>query len=208
MIRQIILVALVSVAVFVLLIGLTAIADRSTVPSGSALVASPGPSDAGTPPAALETGSQRPPPDASGATESDDPSTPVTADDPVLVGAGDIALCDSDRDDATADLIEDIDGTVFTTGDNAYQTGTAQEFRDCYGPSWGRFRDRTHPSAGDHDWGTPDLAGYRGYFGDLAGPPDRSWYSYDLGWWHVVVLDSQCDKVGGCRPDSRRRAAG
>jgi hypothetical protein len=92
---------------------------------------------------------------------------------------------------------------VFTVGDNAYRTGTADEFRDCYQPSWGRHLGRTRPAAGDNDWDTAGLAGYLGYFGDAArGPDGSSWYSYDLGTWHVIVLDSTCDKVGGCDPSS------
>ena len=122
--------------------------------------------------------------------------------DAVLVGAGDIATCDGDGDSATATLIEGIEGAVFTAGDNAYPNGTADQFRDCYDPAWGRFLDRTRPAAGNHDWETKELAGYLGYFGGAAAPNGRSWYSYELGAWHMIVLDSDCSKVGGCGPDS------
>ncbi len=122
--------------------------------------------------------------------------------DAVLVGAGDIARCDSDADSATASLVEAIPGTVFTAGDNAYENGSAEQFRDCYGPTWGRFLDRTRPAPGNHDWETKDLAGYLGYFGKAAAPNGTSWYSYDLGAWHVIVLDSDCSNVGGCGADS------
>ena len=65
--------------------------------------------------------------------------------------------------------------------------------------SWGRHRARTRPAPGNHDWETAGLAGYFGYFGDAAkGPGGSSWYSYDLGSWHVIVLDSTCEKVDGC----------
>jgi hypothetical protein len=119
----------------------------------------------------------------------------------VLVGAGDIADCASDGDEATAALLDGIAGTVFTAGDNAYESGTADEFRDCYEPSWGRHRDRTWPAPGNHDWAS-DLAGYRAYFGDAAGSDGVSWYARDLGSWRVIVLDSSCSEVDGCDPSS------
>jgi hypothetical protein len=122
--------------------------------------------------------------------------------DPVLVGAGDIADCGLQDDSATAALIEGIPGNVFTAGDNAYPDGTAAQFRDCYDPTWGHFRDRTRPAAGNHDWVTKNLAGYTDYFGAAAEPDGTSWYAYDLGTWHIVVLDSDCSSVGGCGADS------
>ena len=127
---------------------------------------------------------------------------PAPSGDPVLVGAGDIAVCGLDGDQATADLIDGIQGTVFTAGDNAYESGSAAEFRNCYDPTWGRFLARTRPAPGNHDHNTKDLAGYLGYFGTAAAPNGTSWYSYDLGRWHVVVLDSSCGDVGGCGPGS------
>ncbi len=84
-------------------------------------------------------------------------------------------------------------------GDNAYPSGRAKDFQDCYDPVWGRVRDRTRPSPGNHDWQTKDLKGYLDYFGKAAAAPDGDpWYSYDLGAWHVVVLDSMCGQIGGC----------
>ena len=120
------------------------------------------------------------------------------ADDPVLVGAGDIGDCTSTRDEATADLLDDIPGTVVTLGDNVYQSGTAAEFDTCYDPGWGRHRTRTHPSTGNHDYKTPGAAGYFGYFGSAAGDRDTGYYSYDRGAWHIVVLNSNCEEIGGC----------
>jgi acid phosphatase type 7 len=150
-----------------------------------------------TPIAPSSHGAGSPSDPAAGASPIGDPSG-----DPVLVGAGDIADCTLDDDSATAGLIAAIAGTVFTAGDNAYPDGTADQFRDCYGPTWGKFVDRTRPAAGNHDWGTRDLTGYLGYFGATAEPNDASWYSYDLGTWHVVVLDSDCTSVGGCGAES------
>ena len=118
--------------------------------------------------------------------------------DPVLVGAGDIASCSNDNDEATAALLDDIDGTVFTTGDNVYTNGTDAEFAECYDPTWGRHKARTMPSVGNHEYGTAGAAGYFNYFGAAAGTPGEGWYSYDMGAWHVVVLNSSCSQVGGC----------
>ena len=122
--------------------------------------------------------------------------------DPILVGAGDIANCDVDDDEATAALLDTIEGTVFTAGDNVYEDGSKSEFADCYGPTWGRHLDRTRPAAGNHDWHTDGASGYLDYFGKRAAPDGVTWYSYDLGTWHIVVLDSDCAKVDGCGADS------
>ena len=131
------------------------------------------------------------------------PASAPPAIDPVLVGAGDIGDCDTRDDSATAALIEGIPGTVFTAGDNAYPDGTAKQFRDCYGPTWGRFLDRTRPAPGNHDFHTKGGSGYLEYFGDAAVNADGdAWYSYDLGAWHVIVLNSECDDAGGCKPGS------
>lgn len=124
------------------------------------------------------------------------------AGEPVLVGAGDIATCSEGWDEATADLLDGIPGTVFTTGDNVYESGTAAQFAECYDPSWGRHKDRTRPVPGNHDYHTAGASGYFGYFGGAAGNPSRGYYSYDLGRWHVVALNSQCKQVGGCGPGS------
>ena len=115
--------------------------------------------------------------------------TSVSAD-PVLVGAGDIASCSSSGDEATANLLDGISGTVFTLGDNAYDSGTATEYTNCYGPSWGRHRARTKPSPGNHEYNTTNATGYYGYFGSAAGDPTKGYYSYELGNWHIVVLNS------------------
>jgi len=127
----------------------------------------------------------------------------LLAQDPVLVGAGDIADCGELSGAAkTAILLDHIEGTVFTLGDNAYGSGTPSQFADCYGPTWGRFKDRTKPALGNHDYKTPGATGYFGYFGAAAGDPKTGYYSYDLGAWHVVVLNSNCGEVGGCAAGS------
>jgi hypothetical protein len=117
----------------------------------------------------------------------------------VVVAAGDIADCGSKGDEATARLVEDIEGaTVLTLGDNVYQHGTAEEFAECYDPTWGRFKERTRPIPGNHDYGPEGASAYFDYFGDAAGDPDKGYYSYDLGSWHLVALNSTCKQIGGC----------
>ena len=118
--------------------------------------------------------------------------TTVSAD-PVLVGAGDIASCSSSGDEATATLLDAIPGTVFTLGDNAYDNGTATEYTNCYGPSWGRHKARTRPAPGNHEYNTANATGYYGYFGASAGDPATGYYSYNLGQWHIIVLNSNSD---------------
>jgi len=127
--------------------------------------------------------------------------TPLPEDDPVFVGAGDIAHCRSDGDEITANMLDHISGTVFTTGDNAYPNGSAEEFANCYDTSWGRHKDRTYPSPGNHDYHTPDAAGYFEYFGSRAGEPGKGYYSYDLGTWHIIALNSNIPVEAGSPQD-------
>jgi hypothetical protein len=127
----------------------------------------------------------------------------------VLVGAGDIASCkDPEGAKATAKLIEQIPGTVFAAGDLAYEKGSAKEFKNCYDPTWGRFKDRTKPALGNHEYVDPTAQAYFDYWGEQAGPRGKGYYSYDLGAWHVVVLNTNCDAkgVGGCGSGSPQEA--
>jgi hypothetical protein len=132
------------------------------------------------------------------------PAAGQVGSDPVLVGAGDIGSCRSFGDEATAGLLAGIDGTVATFGDNAYPRGTDADFAECYNPSWGLFKARTLPSPGNHEYETAGASGYFDYFGAAAGDPNKGYYSYDLGSWHVVVLNSNCSFVvgGGCAAGS------
>jgi hypothetical protein len=107
----------------------------------------------------------------------------------VLVGAGDIASCSSSGDEATAALLANIPGIIYNLGDNAYDSGTATEYNQCYGPTWGQLLDRTRPSPGNHEYNS-GAAGYFSYFGAAAGDPSKGYYSYDYGAWHIIVLNS------------------
>ena len=117
------------------------------------------------------------------------------ARNPAIVAAGDIASCASSGDEATAELLANTRGTVAALGDTAYPDGTAAQFRDCYAPSWGRFKSRTRPAVGNHEYNSPGAAPYYAYFGASAGPAGKGYYSYDKGSWHVVVLNSNCWEV-------------
>jgi acid phosphatase type 7 len=148
--------------------------------------------------------------------------------DPVLVAAGDIA-CDplssnflggfgnsnNCRQKAVSDLIlaDPAVSAVAALGDVQYYCGGAAAFTASYDLSWGRFRTRTRPAVGNHEYipsnptgpatdcdPTGLAAGYFGYFGALAGAPNQGYYSYDLGTWHIIVLNSNCPQAGGCAP--------
>jgi acid phosphatase type 7 len=167
-----------------------------TTPQGAG-----GPVAAGTGPVVPATGA--PAPSSSPGPTINASPTPLPAE-VILVGAGDIGRCDRTTDEDTATIVEQRPGIVFTLGDNAYEHGSADEYRDCFGSSWGRLKDRIElPVPGNHEYETRDATGYKEYFGDRAVRDGATWYSVDLGAWHVVVLDSTCNRVeGGCGADS------
>ena len=130
----------------------------------------------------------------------------------VLIGAGDIALCGDapqyQGDDRTAAIIQSLikeapDAAVMVIGDAAYGDGTRAEFKNCFGPTWGQFKDRIHPALGNHEYMTDNAAPYFEYFGAAAGPVGLGYYSYDLGDWHIVVLNANCDQIA-CTPESQQ----
>jgi acid phosphatase type 7 len=127
-------------------------------------------------------------------TQTPTPRPPVE-----LIGAGDIALCGDEYqdDEATAAILAQYpDAAIFTAGDNNQDDGGWGKYEDCFGPSWGRFKDRIHPAMGNHDTYTENGAPYFAYFGAAAGEPGKGYYSYTLGEWHIVVLNSNCEMVG------------
>ncbi|HKA57577.1 MAG TPA: invasin domain 3-containing protein [Gemmatimonadales bacterium] len=108
----------------------------------------------------------------------------------VLVGAGDIAACTNNHDSLTANIIDGIPGTVFTAGDNAYPNGRAVDYQNCYEPTWGRFKARTYATLGNHEYDSSATADPTfDYFGTRAGPRGLGYYSFELGAWHIVVLN-------------------
>ena len=123
----------------------------------------------------------------------------------VLVGAGDIAGCQNPQGALeTAKLIEKIPGTVFALGDLAYDAVTLGQFQNCYGRSWGKFKARTRPALGNHEYRERSAAAYYQYWAGQAGPSGKGYYSYELGTWHVVVLNTNCEAagLGGCASGS------
>jgi acid phosphatase type 7 len=126
------------------------------------------------------------------------------ANDPeaILVGAGDIADCkDLSGAEATAKLLDQISGTVFAAGDLAYPEGSKENFT-CYDKTWGRVKSRTRPAPGNHEFRSAGASPYFDYFGAAAGDFKTGYYSYDLGTWHMIVLNSECKEVLGCEVGS------
>jgi hypothetical protein len=160
---------------------------------------------------------------------ADAPSTPsdvasrvvpagALSHDALLVGAGDIAQCYQPDNptvitppeltgaESTAVLLDSLPGTVMAIGDNAYEFGSSADYALCYEPTWGRHKNRTRPAAGNHEYLTPAAAGYFAYFGLVAAPP-LGYYSYDLGAWHVIVLNST-PQWAACQPAPTSPAGG
>jgi hypothetical protein len=132
-----------------------------------------------------------------------------------VLAVGDIAECTvlgllglaTDPHELTADLVDTFPGTtpIFALGDLVYSDGTELEFSTCYARRWGAFRDRTHPVPGNHDYNTSGAGPYYDYFGDRVAP-GLGYYSFELGGWHVVGLNSNCGEIGGCGAGSPQMA--
>jgi hypothetical protein len=126
----------------------------------------------------------------------------VKDQDQTIVAAGDIVDCTHLADsEATAKLLDSIPGTILALGDLAYPDGSDDNFR-CYDKTWGRHKARTRPAPGNHEYHTPGAAGYLKYFGNGVGSPGHAYYSFNLGDWHIISLDSQCKDAGGCQKGS------
>ena len=173
-------------AVFILLAMILA---ACAAPSASSTAPSPAP-----PSPALPTSTATATPVASAAPSA---TAAEQIESAIILAAGDIADCALEGDSATAALIEDRpDAVVAALGDLVYPSGNADTFARCYVPVWGDFVDRTRPAVGNHDLEADGGAAYWDLFGDNAGSAGEGWYSYDLGDWHVVVLNSNCDRIG------------
>jgi 3',5'-cyclic AMP phosphodiesterase CpdA len=124
-----------------------------------------------------------------------------------LLAAGDIAYCKPTWADKllylvakgrkfergnhkTARLLDRLDGTIVVLGDLAYRDGSTEQFETCYESTWGRHKDRTFPAPGNHEYRSYVGDPYFAYWGERAGPKDRGYYSFDLGAWHIIALNS------------------
>jgi acid phosphatase type 7 len=123
----------------------------------------------------------------------------------VVTAAGDICKSATSPGPCrkSGDLIRSIGPTVaLTLGDNQYPDGTLSAYNASYDKAWGSFKGRTDPVPGNHEYHTANAGGYRSYFG-VSGP---TWYSYNVGAWHMIALDSNCTEVGGCGRTSAQYA--
>lgn len=158
--------------------------------------------------AACASSSPAAPPPAPIPTVSSVPGAP-----PLLVGVGDLACpaglprtAATCRQADTAALAGRLrPAAVALLGDLQYDRGALAEFRASFARSWGRFGSRLHPAPGNHDYATPGAAGYYAYLGARAGPGRRGYYSFDLGDWHVVSLNSNCTVVSCAAGSAQER---
>jgi hypothetical protein len=132
------------------------------------------------------------------------PSFPATAT--VLLAVGDIGTCDDTNDESVERLAAQLPGSLALLGDIVYPDGGLGDYQKCFDPAWGPLRARIHPAQGNHDFESSDVSGFYDYFGAAAGTPGEGWYSYDLGSWHAIVLNSDCASVGGCGEGSPQLA--
>lgn len=135
------------------------------------------------------------------------PTGLVTANPPqIFIGAGDISSCSNTGDEQTAQILDaNPVGTVFNIGDDAYNNGTTAEFA-CYHSTWGRHKARTKPSPGNHEYNTSGASGYYQYFGAAAGDPSKGYYSFNLGAWHILSLNSNISMSSGSAQDTWLKA--
>lgn len=138
---------------------------------------------------------------------------------PVVAAVGDIACAPNDPNynngngtgtkcmqAATANLVGSMTGlsSILLLGDQQYQCGELANFNSVFAPTWGRFKSLERPAAGNHEYGDTaacspsNAAGYYAYFGSAAGDPTKGYYSFDIGSWHIVTLNSNCAAIGGC----------
>ncbi|MFJ8041350.1 discoidin domain-containing protein [Kitasatospora sp. NPDC096147] len=131
-------------------------------------------------------------------TPSPSPSTSQPAGAFTVVAAGDIAAQCTASDSScahpkTAKLAQQINPKFYITmGDNQYDDARLQDFKNYYDKTWGAFKSKTRPVPGNHETYDPagSLSGYKSYFGSIAYPQGKSYYSYDEGNWHFLALDS------------------
>jgi hypothetical protein len=140
-------------------------------------------------------------------------ATAAGGGDPTIAAAGDIA-CDSStpgattcHQAATADLLAAGDFTaILPLGDDQYPSGALADFNAYYDPTWGRVKAKTYPTPGNHEYQTSGAAGYFSYFGDRAGPTGRGYYSFNVGSWHLISLNSEISAAAGSAQETWLKA--
>ncbi len=135
------------------------------------------------------------------------PPPPPADSGRALVVAGNISQCGTTGDVATALLVDSLPGEVMTLGDAAFPFGTTANYHQCFDPQWGRFLPRLHAVLGNHDYDSSSAAaGAFAYFGTRAGTAGKGYYSFDLGAWHVIVLNDNIPYAAGSPQDAWLRA--
>ena len=114
-----------------------------------------------------------------------------------VLAAGDIGMCGRPAVAQVANLVASLEGELLLAGDIAYFQGTAEQFRDCFNPSWGQFRSRWHAAPGNHEYESPAAAPYFSYFGAAAGPPGLGYYAFTTGDWLILMLNSNVPATTG-----------
>jgi hypothetical protein len=195
------------------------IVTTSTDPSPSPSTTSPSPSPtASTSPSPTDSPSPTTTPTTTATSTTTTPPgatvSIVTAGD-IACTAGKAVTSTSCQQQATSDVALSLQpAAVLPLGDDQYELGSLSDFQSVYDPTWGRMKSISYPVPGNHEYGYIGTAieptggeGYFTYFGDRSHPLQpgctincTSWYSYDLGDWHLIALDSQCAVVGGCNP--------
>ena len=150
------------------------------------------PATPGASPSAAASSSPPPESGASGAPSGD-------GSEAILLAVGDIAYCGASADEKVGQLAARLPGTIALLGDNAYDKGSSTDYANCFNPTWGGFLDRIRPVPGNHEYETRQAAAYFAYFGTRVGKVGQGWYSYDVGAWHLIALNSNCGAIpGGC----------
>ena len=126
------------------------------------------------------------------------PPRPANPDAPKLLIVGDIGSCDGEDDESTAALLDRLDGRILFAGDLAYPKGTDAAFRRCFLPAFGHLLPRAWAVPGNHEYKSPGAAPFFRALGGRAGTPETPWFAFDHAGWRILMLDGDCDRVGGC----------
>ncbi|MBN1654308.1 MAG: metallophosphoesterase [Deltaproteobacteria bacterium] len=127
--------------------------------------------------------------------ESDDTDLIDDSAGVAVYAAGDIGRCGTENDTLTGNLLDSLEGPILVLGDAAQGDGSWSDFINCFDPPWGRHKERMYPTPGNHEYYVRDADAYFDYFGDAAGERGKGYYSFDIGDWHVVSLNTNCSEV-------------